>query len=438
MELSAESAKRHISALWCSEGPMRFLSICILSASLIMAAPAAVDTRRDRLVIVGVDGITFDVIDPLIKEGKLPAFAKLIDGGSRAILTSEKPMRSPALWTTIATGQPRQVHRIFDFVTGSWYWPKTERSKNQRLVTSDMRESPAIWNMASEAGQKSLVVGWLNTWPAEEIEGVMVAPYVALGKKKQTSIKGKIYQGAKNQTWPDALRNEIAPLIRSAESITPSEIAQIVEAPPKSSGLYRKVPKLERYLYTVRWSIASALTNTALVEKQLHDNPESNLVMTYFDGTDTLAHRFWLMRQTLPEIRTRLKNQGFDPKIAPLLKKHFAGVVDAYYVFVDQMLARIVHAAGPNANVMVISDHGWGDLERNKVIHASVPFDGRHTLEGALIAKGPAFGHGQLSPKRFPEALPLLELRDIRSMHTMCIISVQVCVRGTRTVSINV
>ena len=130
--------------------------------------------------------------------------------------------------------------------------------------------------MASQAGKKSLVVGWLNTWPAEQINGVMVAPYVALGKKKQTSIKGKIYQGAKNQTWPDSLRREIAPLIRSAESVTPEEIAQIVEAPPANSILFRKVPKLERYLYTVRWSIASALTNTALVEKPTHQVRDQN------------------------------------------------------------------------------------------------------------------------------------------------------------------
>ena len=123
----------------------------------------------------------------------MPTFAKLIEGGTRSVLMSEKPMRSPALWTTIATGQPRATHRIFDFVTGSWYWPKAERKKKQRLVTSDMRESPALWNMASDAGKESLVVGWLNTWPAEKINGVMVAPYVALGKKKQTSIKGKIY-----------------------------------------------------------------------------------------------------------------------------------------------------------------------------------------------------------------------------------------------------
>ena len=178
-------------------------------------------------------------------------------------------MRSPALWTTVATGHHRSVHRIFDFVTGSWFWPKKERKKKQRLVTSDMRAAPAIWNMTSKANKKNLVVGWLNTWPAEEIDGVMVAPYVALGQRKQTSIKGKIYNNAKRQTHPEQLFGDIKHLVRSADSITKTELERVVVAPPKKSKLYRKVPSLERYLYTARWSIASTLTNTAIVEDQL-------------------------------------------------------------------------------------------------------------------------------------------------------------------------
>ena len=85
-------------------------------------------TVSERMVIVGVDGMSFNVIDPLIAEGKLPTFAKLMREGSRLNLISEKPMRSPALWTTVATGHNRSVHRIFDFVTGSWFWHKKERN----------------------------------------------------------------------------------------------------------------------------------------------------------------------------------------------------------------------------------------------------------------------------------------------------------------------
>ena len=387
----------------------------VIAASLISIALALgvtvgnADTRptaSERLVVIGVDGMTFNVIDPLLAQGKLPTFAKLMREGSRLNLISEKPMRSPALWTTVATGHNRSVHRIFDFVTGSWFWPKDERKQKQRLVTSDMRAVPAIWNMTSAAQKKNLVVGWLNTWPAEKVDGVMVAPYVALGQQKQTSIKGKIYENEKNQTYPTKLFPELKNLVRSAESITDEEMARIVVAPPKDSQLYKEVPKLERYLYTARWSIASTLTNTAIVEDQLRKNPDTNLVMTYFDGSDTLAHRFWLMRQAEEQIRTRLRNQGFNPDIAAELKDRFGHIVDNYYELVDEMLARIVDAAGPNATILVISDHGWEDLDRDKVIHKSVPFDGKHSLEGAMIAHGPHIKPGTFSDRTLYDITP--------------------------------
>ena len=363
-------------------------------------------TASERLVIIGVDGMTFNVIDPLVAQGKLPTFTKLMREGSRLNLISEKPMRSPALWTTVATGHHRSVHRIFDFVTGSWFWPKKERKQKQRLVTSDMRAAPALWNMTSEANKKNLVVGWLNTWPAEKVDGVMVAPYVALGQRKQTSIKGKIYNNAKRQTYPENLFPEVKKLVRSAESITQEEMERIVVAPPKGSKLYKEVPKLERYLYTVRWSIASTLTNTAIIEDQLLKNPDTNLVMTYFDGSDTLAHRFWLLRQSEEQIRTRLRNQGFNPDIAAELKERFGHIVDAYYELADEMLARIVKAAGPNATILIVSDHGWQDLDRDKVIHASVPFDGKHSLEGAMIAHGPHIKPGTFSDRTLYDIAP--------------------------------
>ena len=250
------------------------------------------------------------------------------------------------------------------------------------------------------------MVGWLNTWPAEKIDGVMVAPYVALGQRKQTSIKGKIYEDAKDQTYPAKIFPEIKNLVRSADSITKTELERIVVAPPKDSKLYKEVPSLKRYLYTARWSIASTLSNTAIVEDQLRKNPDTNLVMTYFDGSDTLAHRFWLMRQSEEEIRTRLRNQNFNPDIAAELKERFGKIVDSYYELLDEMLARIVEAAGPNATIMVVSDHGWQNLDRDKVIHLGVPFDGKHSLEGAMIVNGPHIKTGVFSDRTLYDITP--------------------------------
>lgn len=365
------------------------------------------------LVIVGADGMTFDVLDPMFRRGELPNLRELTEQGARAVLQSERPMRSPALWTTIATGQPRERHRIFDFVTGSYYWPKNERDVPQRLVTSDMRAEPALWHLVGPQ-VRSLVVGWLNTWPAERLPGTMVAPYVALGQLRQTSIKGKIYTGQSGQVYPPELAPRVAPLIQDAEQVPDEAVAKLVDVPPQDSPLYRAVPKLDRYLYTVRWSIASTLTNTAIVEDQLGSD-NFDLVMTYFDGSDTLAHRFWLFRQPLNEVQARLRAHGIDPSLAPELKQRLGKVLEGYYQLVDDMLGRLRAAAGPGATFLVISDHGWGSLPPGEPApHDHVPFDGQHLMEGIWIAHGPAVRAGTYRDRTLydvaPTALHLLGL----------------------------
>jgi predicted AlkP superfamily phosphohydrolase/phosphomutase len=383
-----------------------FLTALCLVLLLTNPIQAKEASPPPRVVILGLDGVTFDVLTPLIEAGRLPHIAKLVKTGASSVLLSEKPMRSPALWTTVATGQPRDVHGIYDFVTGSGYWPKEDRHNKQELVTSEMLKSPPLWAMASAAGLPSLVVGWLNTWPAQPIKGVMVAPYVALGQPKQTSIKGKIYKNEQRQTFPEATFGALKDQVLSASDVPAERIAQLADLPKKRSSLYRKIPKLKRYAYTIRWSIASTLTNTAIVETLLQDHPDTRLVMSYFDGSDTLAHRFWLMRQPLPEIKARLKGHRLPPSTARELKRRFGGVIDGYYELLDEMVGRIQAAAGPKSTLILLSDHGWGKQNRKRAIHREVPFDGQHELEGIFIAKGPMIRAGKFKDLTLYDVAP--------------------------------
>ena len=368
----------------------------ILSGVLMGAAGVALagPETDGPVVVVGVDGMTFDLLDPLVRAGRLPHLGGMLARGARAVLLSEEPMRSPALWTTIATGQPRSVHRIYDFVTGSGYWPKELRGSRRQLVTSDMRVSPALWSMLGEQGYRSLVVGWLNTWPAEPIRGVMLAPYVALAQKRQSSIKGRLYRDAKRQSHPAQVFAEILPLVLSPEAVEAARVAKLIDEPTPGSALYRAIPKLERYLYTVRWSISATLTNTAAIERLLATRGPFDVVMTYFDGADTLAHRFWILREPLSQIRGRLRAHGFDPALAAELKRRFGSVVEGYYELVDDMLGRLQRAAGQNATFVILSDHGWGSSPGVRALHDETPFDGEHRLEGVLVVAGPGIHHG--------------------------------------------
>ena len=63
-------------------------------------------TERAKITLVGIDGATWDVIDPMLAAGELPTIARLIEEGVRARLRSQKPLVSPAVWTTITVIAP--------------------------------------------------------------------------------------------------------------------------------------------------------------------------------------------------------------------------------------------------------------------------------------------------------------------------------------------
>ena len=57
-----------------------------------------------RLFIIGLDGTTWTVIDPLLKQGRLPNIARVIENGARGVSTAIEPAQSPIVWTSIASG----------------------------------------------------------------------------------------------------------------------------------------------------------------------------------------------------------------------------------------------------------------------------------------------------------------------------------------------
>ena len=107
--------------------------------------------------------------------------------------------------------------------------------------------------------------------------------------------------------------------------------------------------------------------------------------MTYFDGSDTLAHRFWHLRQPVKTIAKRLRAHGLPAKAAKNLKARFGKVVEGYYKVLDEGLGRIIDAAGPNATIMIVSDHGIGTQKTRRSLHKHVPFDAKHTLDGVMM-----------------------------------------------------
>ena len=118
-----------------------------------------------RLLIIGWDAADWIIINRLFSAGKMPNLRRLVEAGTRADLGTLEPKLSPLLWTSIATGKTADKHGILNFVE-----PKPEGG-GLRLSASTSRKTKALWNIFSQNGLTTNVIGWYASHPAEAIRG---------------------------------------------------------------------------------------------------------------------------------------------------------------------------------------------------------------------------------------------------------------------------
>lgn len=120
-----------------------------------------------RLVLIGLDGATFEVIDQLRAEGRLPHIASLIQRGTRASLLAGIPISGCSGWTTLVTGKYPGGHGIF----GSHH----REGYRERAINSHDVRAEALWEMLGRHGLRAAVIGAPVTYPPPRVNGVMVS-----------------------------------------------------------------------------------------------------------------------------------------------------------------------------------------------------------------------------------------------------------------------
>jgi len=348
--------------------PVRFCIAVLLSLLAATgcgesAAPRA--TPVARVLVVGMDGLEWSVLRPLLAEGRLPQLQALMERGSFGYLASMRPTLSPVVWTTIATGKLMEDHRVTNFLDGK-----------QRVFTSSRRHGRALWNIADQYGLSSNVFGWFVTWPAEHVRGLMVSGSSA-SAQVDANWKPALLPGVPGQVWPEELTE---PVLALAESVGSPDAQRVTRAKIFGDVPQGLMDELQKKVFQqTLWSLLSDETYFEIARRYIRERP-ADLNLVYLGGTDVVGHRYW--REYRPE--------GFAWSDGAELDRHMAAVIPNYYVWMDEMLGELVAAAGPDTAIFVISDHGMHAVAQ-EVPDLVNGMTGHHldAPPGVIVAAGP-------------------------------------------------
>ncbi|MBZ0267551.1 alkaline phosphatase family protein [bacterium] len=338
-----------------------------------------------RTIVFGIDGGDWDRAVPLLRQGKMPALARLIRTGARRTLLTLPPdadgreRLSPTIWTTAATGVLPERHGILNFVTRA-------ESGNLEPMTSNQRKTAALWNMLTVRNRSVGVIGWLVTWPAEPVKGYLVSSYTPFifrwgAGAAARPIKGTLVDGVPDQVWPPELQAEMEALKVDPAAVPLSEVARRFTGrplPPERSA------ELEESLEGMRWSWAADETYERIFH-HLAANPPGgrrpDLELLYFAGVDVISHRFWKYMEP--------STWGTRDLAAEEVAAYGQSVESAYRS-VDETLGRVLAREEDPVRVIVLSDHGF----RENTASTRATSSGWHRPEGMMIACGPGIRSG--------------------------------------------
>jgi len=127
------------------------------------------DKDHCRVVIIGLEGATFNIIQPLINQEDLPFLKRLMTKGSYGIVKSNLPLNSACNWTSLFTGKNPGKHNIYD------YLQYDNGSYQPELIRKDSLKAPLLWNIASANDVQTILLNAPVTLAPEPLNGIMVS-----------------------------------------------------------------------------------------------------------------------------------------------------------------------------------------------------------------------------------------------------------------------
>ena len=324
------------------------------------------DRIANKVLLIGWDAADWQMIHPLIEKGWMPTLKSLMDRGVWGNIATLQPILSPMLWSSIATGRHADAHGIHGFTE------PTPEGDGVRPVMSTSRKCKAVWNILTQNGLRSNVVGWYASHPAEPILGCCVS-------NQFEQVKGKL-----EEDWPipdGAVHPASMAEVLAEFRIHPGELHADAILPfiPRAGEIdlekENRIGKLQMLL--------AQTASIHAVSTHLIENTDWDFQAVYYEGIDRFGHEFM---------------HCHPPKLDSVSEEEFSYYKDAMvgcYRFHDMMLDTLLSKAGDDTTVILVSDHGYyndhmrpPDLEKSGPVEWHRPF-------GVAVAAGPGIKQGE-------------------------------------------
>jgi len=298
-----------------------------------------------RTVLIGLDGVTFKVLDHLAGRGDMPFLARFRKQAVRgALLSTPNPFTPPA-WTTIATGRTPGEHGIFDFARVT----RVDGVPRSKLATSRDVAVETVWSLVSRSGGRVNVLNFPLTYPPRPMAGNLVPGFVRWRHLRHSVHPPELYQ-----------------TLCSLPGFDRKELAMDWDLERKA---LKALPRGE-YEDWIRFHHRRERQWMSIV-RHLDENDPADLLAVMFDGADKLQHLCW--RFIDPDL-VPAKPDPWEERIVELCRDYFRQL--------DRFLEEIVERAGHEARVVVVSDHGFGDTDQILYVNAWLAREGHLAWSG--------------------------------------------------------
>jgi predicted AlkP superfamily phosphohydrolase/phosphomutase len=345
-----------------------------------------------KLTIIGIEGASMSYVLPAVAEGKLPNFARLIEGGASGAMRTLYPNESLAVWTSMATGKLPRQHGLKGFYR--YRFPAVEPPFNLRprgldfrtlerlgmvdrsAVTSSLRRTQPFWSILSRFGVEVGLLRWWGSYPADEVNGFVVSEYF------HRQVREHFDPRLPHLTYPENLFERYASQVVFPEDIQEETLSRFVDETVTVPG----------DTFPWRKELSQALADDATYHRigtRLREEMNPDVFAIYYFGLDGIGHYF-----------TRFDQPERFGDVSDAEIRKYGRVVESYYRYLDTLLGEYLSRRSPDETIVVVSGHGMDPLPLTRRIIE--PFKGNRFLsgyhesspDGLLILQGPGIAPG--------------------------------------------